>query len=537
VRLFEDRAQLVEPGFEVRADNASSVVSICQRLDGIPLAVELAAAGVAVMAVPAIATRLETRMDLPGSSTRRRTDRHRTMQATVEWSYDLLDEEERRLFRALSVFARGCTQEAVEAVSDGADPLETLASLVRKSLVVWDADAGRYRLLEVIGQYSADRLADSPSEEDRVRAAHAAYYRELAVTAEPEFVGARQGVWFERLRADHDNVCQAVIYLAAGSRDLEGALLALVALRRYWVVRGVHAEWTALAEPLLQQTDLPAWLAGRAHMAAGFLTMYQDTTVSAVHAEKAIAAGMTAGDQPAVVEASALLACASSFQGHKDPGLGAQTLQMSRELGDPALLGVALMAYGLTADHDLARRAYGEALEVTADSGDQFVRMSVVANMSGIHKAAGDREREEACCREAVELAEGIGYQTPLVWANLAEALLDKGDIEGSAEALGVALSGAGSSLYETAGAIESVARYATATGDHTAAAILYGFAESAIQRAGMLGSLADPTPPVRDRQLLERELGSTFDDYHRVGESLSWEDAVQAARRCIGAV
>ncbi|MDQ4068321.1 MAG: tetratricopeptide repeat protein, partial [Actinomycetota bacterium] len=238
VALFAERAASVEPGFELGPDE-EVVRGICQHLDGMPLAIELAAARVKMLPVAEIARRLDDRFRLLTSGARTAEARHRTLRATIDWSHDLLVEPQRILLRRLSVFRGGWTLEAAEAVCAGgavpsAEVLDLLTGLVAQSLVV--ASGGRFRLLETIRQYAADRLAEA-GEAEALRERHARYFLELAEQAEPELRRPNQSDWLARLRAEDDNFQLALRWCreqAAEHPDLGLRLAA--ALGWYWYV-------------------------------------------------------------------------------------------------------------------------------------------------------------------------------------------------------------------------------------------------------------------------------------------------------------
>ncbi|MDF3149234.1 BTAD domain-containing putative transcriptional regulator, partial [Streptomyces sp. T21Q-yed] len=221
-RLFLDRAQAVRPGFEGHA----RVADICAALDGLPLAIELAAARLRTLTPDELADRLGDRFRLLSRGDRSKAPRHRTLRAVVEWSWDLLDAEERELATRLTVFAGGATLEAVESVCATPYPEDLLASLVEKSLL--EVSEGRYRMLETIRAYAAERLED----EHRLRDAHAAYFRALAERAEPCLRGGGQLPWLARLDAERDNLDAALRHLVATAP--EDALRLMAALSWFW---------------------------------------------------------------------------------------------------------------------------------------------------------------------------------------------------------------------------------------------------------------------------------------------------------------
>ncbi|HEU5031465.1 MAG TPA: BTAD domain-containing putative transcriptional regulator [Spirillospora sp.] len=243
VRLFADRAAAVAPGFAVTAANVAPVVRICRALDGIPLAIELAAARMRALTPAQVATRLDDRFRLLSAGSRTAMPRHRTLRAVVEWSWDLLDEPERALCRRLAAFPGGATLDTAEQVCAGpgldrAAVLDTLAALVDKSLVtVTGADGEpRYRMLETIRAYGAERLAEAGEEHD-VRRAQAGCFVRLAEEAEPHLYRAEQLEWLGRLTAEHDNISAALRWtISAG--DAATAVRFCAALGWYWFLRG-----------------------------------------------------------------------------------------------------------------------------------------------------------------------------------------------------------------------------------------------------------------------------------------------------------
>ncbi|OLE29728.1 MAG: hypothetical protein AUG44_03090, partial [Actinobacteria bacterium 13_1_20CM_3_71_11] len=256
VRLFADRAGAVRPGFAVTAADVGAVVRICRALDGMPLAIELAAARVRAMTPDELAAGLDDRFRLLTGGSRTALPRHQTLRAVVDWSWELLSDGERALCRRLSVFAGGATVEAAEAVCAGGpvrarDGLPLLAALVDKSLLVARHGPGgtRYRMLETIRAYGQERLAEA-GERDALRAAHAAYFFDLAAAAEPQLRRADQLIWLDRLSADHDNL-HAAVRGAVAAGDAAAAVRAVGTLGWYWWLRGHRAEGAELADAAL----------------------------------------------------------------------------------------------------------------------------------------------------------------------------------------------------------------------------------------------------------------------------------------------
>ena len=242
VRLFVERARLRSPHFELTEENVKAVAQICRGLEGMPLAIELAAARVRALSVEQIARRLEDSLKLLRGDSRTAAPRQRTLHATLDWSYNLLSTEERALLRRLSVFAGGWTLEGAETVGTGddiqeEDVLELLTNLMDKSLVLAEVRAGdvrRYRLLEPVRQYARERLEES-GEADAFLRRHAEFFLALAEEAEPQLAGAHQQEWAERLEEEHDNIRASLSWSL--EKEPEMALRLAGALARFWEMR------------------------------------------------------------------------------------------------------------------------------------------------------------------------------------------------------------------------------------------------------------------------------------------------------------
>ncbi len=274
VRLMVERGAVVLPGFAVTDVNGTAIADICQRLDGIPLAIELAAARIKTLPVEELRARLGDRLRVLTGGSRIALPRHRTLRATLDWSYGLLAEPERILLRRLAVFAGGWTLEAAEVVCGGdglpeAGVLDHLAGLVDKSLVTLELPdaAGRYRMLETVRQYATERLVES-GETDRLRQTHAKFFLELAEEAEPKLFGPEQDAWFARLEAEHSNLRAALEWLDALEEAMQGLRLA-GALWRFWEVRGHLAEGRSWLSEMLRRAGPDAEAAAAGEGAAG----------------------------------------------------------------------------------------------------------------------------------------------------------------------------------------------------------------------------------------------------------------------------
>jgi predicted ATPase len=249
VRLLTQRARAVVPGFEVTPDNAPAVATICRALDGMPLAIELAAARLRTMAPEQVAARLGDRFQLLTSGSRTAMPRHQTLRAVVDWSWDLLDDAERALWRRFSVFTGGATLEAAEQVCSGSGlpagrALDLLTALADKSLLIVQHDPPRYRMLEIIRAYGQERLAEA-GESDEFREAHARYFTQLAEASRDHLLAAEQLDWLRRLADDQDNLHAAVRHAVAAG-DGPAAVRLAAALGWYWFLRGMKLEGAEL---------------------------------------------------------------------------------------------------------------------------------------------------------------------------------------------------------------------------------------------------------------------------------------------------
>jgi predicted ATPase/DNA-binding SARP family transcriptional activator/DNA-binding CsgD family transcriptional regulator len=324
VRLFMDRARSRLPDFELTAENAGAVVRVCRKLDGIPLAIELASARVGALAVEQVAERLEDSLKLLTGGSRTAEPRQQTLRAALDWSYDLLDEAERMLFRQLSVFSGGWILEAAEEVCSGdrgGDVLDLLSLLVDKSLVVTGAStdgATRYRMMEPIRQYGREKLEKS-GETQRVRESHAGYYLALAEVAEPELMGLRQGTWLDLLDVELDNLRAALSWSleeADGEERAESGLRAAAALWRFWDMHG-PGEGRAWLEAALERGQGGSYsVRAKALAGLGWIMLFQgDYELAVATLEEAIELYKDLGDLSGEAIALMLLGFAVAHAG------------------------------------------------------------------------------------------------------------------------------------------------------------------------------------------------------------------------------
>jgi predicted ATPase/DNA-binding XRE family transcriptional regulator len=307
VQLFLERARAVQPDFALTHENMPAVIEVCRRLDGMPLAIELAAARVRVLSPAEIATRLEDRYRLLAGGSRSAPLRHQTLRATLDWSYVLLDAAERQLFERVSVFVGGCDLEAVESVCVGdevaqREVLDVLTRLVDKSLVLAETRGTltRYRLLETVRGFACERAADSRVMEVAGRQ-HAAFFLGLAERAEPQLEGRDDAVWLDHLEREHDNL-RAALHWLLEQRLVEDAHRLGAAMCRFWAYHGHVAEGRAAIEQVLR---LPGGEHAAARMralnGAGRLAWaMNDTRAAMARHQEALALARQHGDQRGV---------------------------------------------------------------------------------------------------------------------------------------------------------------------------------------------------------------------------------------------
>ena len=423
VALFADRARANGVALAVDEQAGPVVVSVCRRLDGMPLAIELAAARLRSMSLSELHGRLDQRFRLLTGGSRTALERQQTLRATVEWSYSLLTGAERVLLARLSVFAGGFDLAAAEAVcgSGGGDVLDVadlLGSLVDKSLVVAEpAGTGlRYRLLETIRLFAAERLAEAGGGE--AAAAHCAHFLAVAEQAAAYLTGPEQGKWLAQLDADQANLRRAA-QCAAGRPDGTALVLRLgVALNTYWWARSRQPETFRLLMPALRRPDAGAdpALFGAALVTATILANRIDAATARQLAEQAVRVARQLGDERLLSRALGARCGAHFFAGEPQAGLrsGQESVERARRLGDDVLLAWSLLMYLMPLDAiDPARsgQLYTEAIGCTERAGDHLINSILHGRAGAAALAAGDIPAARAHLDAAAQAAQQIGWQ------------------------------------------------------------------------------------------------------------------------------
>jgi predicted ATPase/DNA-binding NarL/FixJ family response regulator len=432
VRLFVERASATLPDFRVTPENAIVIAHICQRLDGIPLAIELAAARVRTLPLIDLTERLDDRFRLLIGSSRTAVPRHQTLLAAIDWSYALLSENEQAVLRRLSVFAGGWTLEAAEAVSARGevakgDILDTLSQLIDKSLVIMREQAGkaRYGMLETIRQYAWERLVDS-GEATVIRRQHAEYFLALAQESGAKLWGAEQLTSAERLEAEHDNLRAALAWSRSEPAGTEIGLRLAATLTQFWQLRGYPREGLAWLEALLSKGgEVSAAVRAYALERAGFLSMFLNKQDQATaFFEEALALYRELDDTRGITTQLYSLAWMAQLQGNYSQAvtLAHQSLMLAREQGDKwsqaaALYNLGEVAY-LQGDLVQAKALFEESLALSREMGNLWAVGVRLTRLGQIVHAQGDSQRALVLMKES--LVAGWQARHPL---GIAEAL------------------------------------------------------------------------------------------------------------------
>ncbi len=434
VALFVQRAGAAVPGFDLSDGDAPRVAAICARLDGIPLALELAAAQLRYMSPAALLARLEGGVGLPEGAPRDLPARQRSLRAAIDWSHRLLNAPEQELFRRLAVFAGGFTQEAAHAVCSGDGPatgdrLRVLTALVDKSLVQARPDPNgetRFSMLETVREFAAERLVES-GERVALATRHAGYFSELAQSAEPHLTSGSREVWLRQLDIEAANLRAALAWSASGGDPCAGLRLAGV-LGWFWIMRGYVAEasrWAAFF--LRRETEAceAGDRAGALYAAAALAWKRGEHATARRYAEESVALRRALGDARRLALSLAMAGLVATSQGDLKVAraLHEEALSLSRERDDDWGIAYALSNLGdaLLQKGDLAtaRRLYDEGLERFTKADDAWGRAIVLHALGAIAWAEGDAAAARDRYGASVALCRTIGNSE-----NLARGLL-----------------------------------------------------------------------------------------------------------------
>ncbi|MGW0894205.1 BTAD domain-containing putative transcriptional regulator [Saccharopolyspora sp. NPDC002578] len=420
VRLFLDRASAARPDFALTDRTAADVVEVCRGLDGIPLAIELAAARLRSMSLPQIAERLDDRFRLLTGGNRSSMPRHRTLRAVVEWSWDLLTERERLLAGRLAVFTGAVRAESITAVCGdeaelpAADVFYVLSSLVEKSLVtVVESEQGtRYRMLETVRAYCWQRCA-AEADPRRVRAAHLAHFLALAEEAEPWLYGRDQIDWMDRLDADHDNLL-AALHWAVESGDADSGLRLGAALAWYWSMSALDDD---AAARLAAVAALPGPASPQARAAVGLGRMVADTGAGWTDRVRAAARAARETDAMARYRHAGLLEAGAWLMAGEFDEVR-RVIERAEAHPDPWVRASAMFGRAFSAEHSGDPRAAEEHMRTAAEAfraiGDRWGRAQTVNSLAGFRSLRGDHAGAVEVLEESVDAVRQLRSQADL---------------------------------------------------------------------------------------------------------------------------
>ena len=447
VRLFVERARLQKPEFVLTEENAPAVALICHRVDGIPLAIELAAARIRSLTPTQIAARLNHFFRFLTGGNRSLLPRQQTLRATLDWSYDLLSEQERRLLGRASVFAGGWALEAAEAVCAGQsieewEVLDLLTSLVDKSLVVYGEQAGkaggRYWLLETVHHYARERLTET-QEETLLRRQHLDFFLTLAEAAAPNLEGSEQSVWLEGLEVEHDNFRSALGWCAEAEVETEAGLRLVGALVKFWEVRGYLSEGREYAADAIGRAKLEGGTQAQAKAlhGAGVLAASQgDYGTAHTLCEESLSIFRELGNKQGIALSLGNLGNMAYNQGDYATAraLHEESLALRRELEDKqgiayALNGLGNVAFGQS-NLSLARSLYQESLSVFRELGNRRGIAHVLGSLGAVAYNQGDYATARALHEESLAIQRVLGDKLGLanLLNNLGGLFFEQGD-------------------------------------------------------------------------------------------------------------
>jgi predicted ATPase/class 3 adenylate cyclase/Tfp pilus assembly protein PilF len=493
VRLFIERAQLVKPDFAVTDTDTAALAQVCRRLDGIPLAIELAAARVRALTVEDINTRLDNCFRLLTGGSRTAVPRQQTLRALIDWSYDLLSEQEKMLLNRLSVFSGGWTLAAAEQVSSGEsiedwEVLDLLTGLVDKSLVIADTQGAttRYRLLETVRQYARERLVESgESVESGTR--HRDYFLALAEAISPKLGGSEQASWLAVLEEEHDNLRLVLNFCLEDPDGAEAGLRLAGALQRFWLTRGHLSEGRQHLAAALSRPVGPERLHARAAAlnGSGVLALRQsDYATARAHHQESLDIYREQGDKRGIAHSLNNLGNVAHDQGDyaRARMMHQESLEIRRELGDKQGIAASLGNQGNVAlrqgDYTAARIMYEECLATFRELGN---RWGVAAALNSLGNVAHDQGDYSTACilhRESLTIERELGDKPGIANSlnNLGNATLLLSDYNEACvlHQESLAIRRELGDRWGIAGSLENLGIAAYRQGDFAAAHILY---------------------------------------------------------------
>lgn len=511
VQLFVQRAQAAKPGFTLTDDNARAVAEICARLEGLPLAIELAAARVGALTPSELLSRLGRRLDLLTRNRRDAPSRQQTLRTAIAWSYDRLSSQEQALFRRLAVFAKGGTLEAVEVVGSAGgdlelDVLDGVAALVEASLLrqtEGPAGVSRYRMLETLREYGLECLT-ALGEAAATRKSHADVYLALAEAAEPELSGSEQAVWLERLETEHDNLREALRWHQQ-STETEAGLRLAATLWRFWNIRGHLTEGRAwLLDATDEAREVSSSIRAKALRASGLLACSQGDYLRAeLLADRARELFLDLGDDQGTAQALNDLAAVARERGDADRAvrLAEESLALYQRACDDRGIASTSTNLGIMAqtrgDYQSAAERFQQSFEIYRRLGDDWSVAISLGNLGMIAQWQGQYDLAEERYRQSINARRRLGDKRGIALAlgNLVTLLAEcERDLE-EALTLGqesVDLSREIEDQQGVACSLLALAMASYASGDHRQAIELYIQSATLFEQVGDLCGVAD---------------------------------------------
>ena len=553
IRLFMQRAQAANSRFTITTENAPAVIELCRRLDGLPLAIELAAARISLLPPDAVLARLGNRLGLLTGGARDIPDRQRTLRATLDWSYDLLSAAERLLFARLAVFAGGWTLEAAEAACDVGNQEEVLqhmSALVDQSLVHQQGSSQhepRFTMLETVREYALERLEES-GELERLRRRHACYFLGLAEQEERASRGPLQRAWLDRLETEHENLRAALAWSLTSQGDTELGLQLTGALSHFWYVREHHSESRMWLQSALEQGSGHAAARAKVLVGAGRLAWFQGELARAnTLLKESLSLYQDLGDDAGAAFALLVLGRTAVSQGDRRRGgtLVEESLALFRQQGNVWGIARALIVLGDEAlfegDVDRATAKFQKSLDISRDLGDvEGIALSLLYLGRAAHMR-GDDARSKKLLEESLRVFKDSGDSR-----GVAEALLELGRVArtqgDSARALALCresliLSRKLDNKSLIALCLTTLAGVIQAVGDSAKAARLFGAAESLLQSLDAVLDSGGSLEYDGDLTATRTRLGEpAFKEARAEGQAMTFEQAVAYALSETGA-
>jgi len=542
VALFTERADAVTASFELTGDNAASVAEICRKLDGLPLALELAAARIRTMSPSSLLRRLDRSLEVLTGGPRDLAARQRTLRAAISWSYELLDEDESRLFSRLGVFAGGFIQEAAEAVCDRGDLSlriwDGLSSLVDKSLVrLTDQNEEHFSMLETLRSFALEQLEES-GEADEIHRVHAEFFRGLAQEAEPHLVGKDQKEWLDRLEQEDDNLRSALEWSLHRAPHL--ALELGAAQWRFWDTAGRLSEGRSNLDAALRSGHgSPPELVAKGMYGAGCLAEAQDDYEMASDLiDNALSLSRELGDHKSIamcLDEQAWIALMQNAVA-KAEALAEDAVSSARTVDDKRSLARALNTLGAVAvdagDYARAQKLYQEALTLHASQGDAHGQIVMLMNIGELYLLTEQLPEAERTLQQALDEARKLGATEQIIFtsANLGDVDLSKGDPAAAASRFveAVTLAQRLASPYGVANSLEGLASVAVLREDLVVAANLFGAAAQIRKQAGIPMATTDRRLHGTYIEQGRRQLGeNTWENAFLTGSTMDLETAI----------